>query len=80
MHHQETFTPQRTASVRQCTCHRCKETPCVGVKDAALWKAILLSAPSAAFAEEVYRYICIVGLCICLSRCLHNVYVNLYND
>ena len=45
-----------------------QETPCVGMnrliiciyveqqsgKDAALWKAILLSAPSAAFADEVH--------------------------
>ena len=46
-----------------------QETPCVGMdrliiciyveqqrgKDATLWKAILLSAPSAAFADEVHK-------------------------
>ena len=67
--HQESFPPpQRIASVWQCTDHRRKETPCVGMnrliicnyveqhrgKDAALWKAILLSAPSDAFADEVH--------------------------
>ena len=68
VHHQESFPlPQRIASVWQCADHRRTGTSCVGMsklynyveqqggKDAALWKAIILSAPSATFADEVHK-------------------------
>ena len=48
------------ASLWQCTDHRrtgnslCWDVEQQRGKDAALWKVILLSAPSAAFADEVH--------------------------
>ena len=70
VHHQESFPPPRMiASVWQCTDHQrtgnslCWDEQADHLyimlnkrgKDAALWKAILLSAPSAAFADEVHK-------------------------
>ena len=55
------------------------ETHCVGVKDAALWKAIFLSAPSAAFSDEVHKkHMCdsmfwISSVIICLIACSGSV-------
>ena len=70
MHHLESFPPpQRIASVWQCTDHRRTGNSLCWYeqadhlliyveqqrgKDAALWKAILLSAPSPAFVDEVH--------------------------
>ena len=68
--HQESVPPsQRIASVWQCIDHRrtgnslCWDEQAGHLhyveqqrgKNAALWKAILLSAPSAVFADEVHK-------------------------
>ena len=69
MHHPESFSPPQTiASVWPCTYHRhtgnslCWDEQADHLfyveqqrgKDAALWKVILLSVPSTAFADEVH--------------------------